>query len=408
MPISKPGASAAAITFAGFVALAVAMGIGRFAFTPLLPMMQQDAGVSVAAGGWLASANYLGYFLGALSVVWLRIRAAPAIRAGLLMIGMATLAMGLTHRFAVWWLLRAVAGIMSAWVLVFVSAWCLEKLAPLRRPILSGMVFAGVGAGIAAAGALSIALMYMGTGSAHAWIAFGVLALVLTAVIWPLFDAAAAAAPQKTEPPAEGGLRWDRECLRLILCYGAFGFSYIIPATFLPVMARQAVHEPLIFGLSWPIFGLAALVSTLAAAVLQGSIGNRRLWIVSHLVMAFGVALPVFRPDIIGILLAALFVGGTFMVITMTALREAREVAGRHATGLIAAMTAAFAAGQIAGPIGVSCLIDNDEDFSVMLSIACLLLTISAYALSGRVDLKRLADTEPTRSTGTINSGDTR
>src|SRR5262249_31143248 len=75
--------SPAAVAGTGLVALAVAIGIGRFAFTPILPMMQEDAGVSVAAGGWLAAANYVGYLAGALSVIWWRIGGAAGIRGGL-------------------------------------------------------------------------------------------------------------------------------------------------------------------------------------------------------------------------------------------------------------------------------------------------------------------------------------
>ena len=88
------GHPASAVAGAGATALAVAMGIGRFAFTPILPMMQQEAAISVGEGGWLASANYLGYLLGALSAVKLPWRAATAIRAGLLVIGIATFSMG--------------------------------------------------------------------------------------------------------------------------------------------------------------------------------------------------------------------------------------------------------------------------------------------------------------------------
>jgi len=374
--------SAGVIALAGFLALAVAMGIGRFAFTPILPMMQDDAGVSIAMGGWLASANYIGYLVGALSVMILKIRAAVAIRAGLVTIALATLAMGVEAHFAIWIALRALAGVASAWVLVYVSAWCLERLASLRRPALNSTVFAGVGAGIALAGGLCLALMHVHAGSARAWIVLGVLSVVLSAGIWPVFGAGDDAPPTNAGRPARRAIAWDREAVRLVLCYGAFGFGYIIPATFLPVMAKQVIQDPAVFGWSWPVFGAAAMGSPLATAMLRSVVSNRRLWIASHLLMAFGVALPVVWPGIAAIMVAALFVGGTFMVITMVGMQEARDVAGAHATGLMAALTSAFALGQIVGPVIVSYVVAASGNFSVALMIASAVLVVSAYELT--------------------------
>jgi len=376
---------ATAVALAGLTALAVAMGIGRFAFTPILPMMQEDAGLSVAGGGWLASANYLGYLLGAISATAMRVRAATAIRGGLVVIGIVTLGMGLEHRFAAWVVLRALAGIGSAWVLVFASAWCLERLAPVRRPLLNGVVFAGVGTGIAVAGGSCLVLMQASASSAQAWIGLGTLALVGTAAVWRAFGADAGAdadtGTNEGRHPTTRGHQWDADSVRLVLCYGAFGFGYIVPATFLPVMARRLVHDPSVFGWSWPVFGAAALVSPLAAAAWARRVGHRRLWMLSHLVMALGVAFPILWPVIGGVMIAALLVGGTFMVITLAGMQEARAVAGPRATGLMAAMTAAFGTGQIVGPMSVSSMVDPTADFSKPLLVACVLLVASACAL---------------------------
>src|SRR5262249_30796244 len=130
------------VALAGLVALAVAMGIGRFAFTPIFPMMQHDREMSVTAGSWLASANYLGYLAGAalVSLLARRVPAAAGIRGGLLVIAAATLGMGALDRFTAWVVLRGIAGLASAAVLIFTSAWCLERLAPSRRPLLNGAV----------------------------------------------------------------------------------------------------------------------------------------------------------------------------------------------------------------------------------------------------------------------------
>lgn len=362
---------------AGLAALAVAMGIGRFAFTPILPMMQQDAGLSIAAGGLLASANYLGYLLGALSATMLRIAPERAIRAGLLAVGIVTLAMALPLPFSIWLLLRLLAGVASAWLLISVSAWGMEALAAYQRPFLNSLVFAGVGTGIATAGLVCLALNE--ETSSQAWAALGGLALAVTALIWRVFGHTRAAVGPK--PSEHARYRWDALSVRLVLCYGITGFGYIIPATFLPVMAKQALHGSPLFGWSWPVFGLAAALSTLAVAPLVKRAGNRRVWIASHFIMAFGIVLPAIWTGLPAIILAALCVGGTFMVVTLTALQEARRIAGQNATVLIAAMTSSFAAGQIIGPLTVSAGLGGSGSFSVALAVAAAMLAGSALLL---------------------------
>jgi predicted MFS family arabinose efflux permease len=148
-------------------------------------------------------------------------------------------------------------------------------------------------------------------------------------------------------------------------------------------MARTLVPDPLVFGWAWPIFGAAAMASTLVAGAAIRVVGNRRIWALAQLVMAAGVAAPVLWPTMGGVMAAALLVGGTFMVSTMGGMQEAQIVAGPHATRLMAAMTAAFAAGQIAGPLLVAATaVGPNRDFSRPLSVACLLLLVSAGALA--------------------------
>ena len=371
------------IALAGLAALAVAMGIGRFAFTPILPMMLEDAGLSVAAGGWLAAANYLGYLAGALWAGAMRATAATAIRAGLVVISVTTLGMALDAGFATWALLRLAAGVATAWVMIHTSAWCLETLAALGHPTLAGVVFAGVGIGIIGAGSLCVLLMALHANSASAWLVLGSVAIAVTVLLWPAFRSPAGM-PGHTH--ASG--RWTWEEARLVAAYGAYGLGYIIPATFLPVMAREVVSDAALFGWAWPAFGSAALLSALGVALLGGRYSHRAVWIASHLVMALGVAAPVLWPGIGGIVLAALGVGGTFVVITMVGFQEARSVATAHGGGnaprLMAAMTAAFAAGQIVGPLFVSLIVGTGGGFSAALLSASAVLVAGALLLVRR------------------------
>ena len=144
--------------------LAAAMGIGRFAFTPLMPLMQAHSDLTLAQGGWLAAANYAGYLAGALLCVLANPNPGAAARAGLAGVALFTLAMGLTADFQWWLVWRFVAGVASALVLVGISAWALQRLARAERAHWAGWVFAGVGVGIVFAGLVSLVIAVRGTG----------------------------------------------------------------------------------------------------------------------------------------------------------------------------------------------------------------------------------------------------
>jgi hypothetical protein len=282
---------------------------------------------------------------------------------------------------SVWLILRAVAGIASAWVLVHVSSWCLERLAQLGRPLLNGTVYAGVGTGIFIAGFLCVAFMRFNLSSSGAWIALGAASLVASAVLWPVFDSSSSAARA-----AAGKPRWDGEAIRLVACYGAYGLGYIIPATYLPVMARSSIEDPALFGWAWPLLGAVAAASTLAVAPLLGRMNDRHVWILAHVVMAIGVASPFFFPGLAGILMAAICVGATFVVVTLVGMQEARRVAGERAARLMAAMTAAFAAGQILGPLFVAAAAGAGGTLPGAMAAAGFVLLASAGALIPRRD----------------------
>jgi len=369
-----------AIVWAGFVALAIAMGIGRFAFTPLLPLMQSDLGMGLAQGGWLASANYLGYFAGALSAAYLPWTAVTLLRVGLLLVAITTALMGWTTVWSTWIAWRSIAGVASAWVLVATASLCLARLNASGQPEKSGWVFAGVGAGIFVAGILCLGADLRGVGASNTWLVLGALAVIAMLATFPLWRQPAAPSASVEAAPASNGNGYRR----LVLAYGVFGFGYILPATFLPAQAKALLNDQAIFGLAWPVFGLAAALSTLACGWLLKRFSLRALWLLAQMLMALGVIIPVFAPGLVSIMIAAIFVGGTFMVITMLGMQQAQLSGGPRARVLIANLTASFAIGQLAGPVVFSLL---NEHFGASLT-SSLYLAFGALLLGCLLLLK--------------------
>ena len=369
--------SVRAAVLVGLVSLAAAMGIGRFAFTPILPLMQEKLGVTLAEGAWLATANYIGYLVGACASFAMAPKAGVSAKWGLVAVALSTLAMGITSNPLIWFVFRLVAGVASAFVLIGASAWALAHVAFHRRSDLAGWVFAGVGIGISLAGVVALVSGTLRGTPAQSWAALGIIALLIAVLSWGRLSTATSASKAQ-----EGNVvtRLDRSAWLLVACYGSFGFGYIIPATFLPAAARSLVSDPMVFGWVWPVFGLAAAVSTVGVTTIFRATAPRRVAAVSLLVMAVGVAMPTFDKTLGAVLMSAVCVGGTFMVTTMAAVQEARRIS-TNPDRLIAALTAAFALGQLAGPLVVSLSLSSGLGFMLPGVAAAALLVSSAVAL---------------------------
>ena len=393
------------IALAGMVALAVAMGIGRFAFTPLLPMMLHDGVLDLASASWLASSNYLGYLLGALLCTCAPAMArrwpaltlpagAKMLRAGLVATGALTLGMAVPWPQA-WPLLRFAAGVASAFVFIFTSGWCLSRLAQLHSGALGGVMYAGPGAGIVLSGLLASAMVALGWSAAAGWLLFGVLAAGLTAGVWciyaegPLRGVPAGAAVQPTAPAVPAVVP-KAEFALLALAYGLAGFGYIITATFLPVIARQAIPGSAWLDLFWPIFGSAVVAGALLCTRVRLA-GDLRYWLAgAYLVQAAGVLASVLSPSRSGFALGSVLLGLPFTAITFFAMLEVRRLRPDAVASAMGLLTALYGLGQILGPPLAAGLLRRSPNpaagFALSLQIAAgaLLAGAALYLLSAR------------------------
>jgi hypothetical protein len=381
------------IAFAGMLSLAVAMGIGRFAFTPLLPMMLHDGVIDLPAASWLATANYLGYWLGAMACAlqpwvwaWLLperpVMHTKAMRLGLALTVVLTLGMAV-HWPTVWPLLRFLAGIASALVFVYTSGWCLARLASAGAPQLGGVIFVGPGLGIAVSGFATTAMVAGGASAATGWAAMAVLAVVLAALVWPKVQGVVATATPLTGLSGASG---GGAMALLSLAYGLAGFGYIVTATFLPVIARQTLPGSVWLDLFWPVFGLGVAAGALITIRFPAHWDRRHLLMGCYALQATGIMLGVWWPSLVGFALGSLLVGLPFTAITLFAMQEVRRVRPLGVSGGIGLLTAVYGLGQIAGPPWVAVMLGHSattgQGFALSLETAAasLLLGIVLYA----------------------------
>ncbi|MEK1868899.1 MAG: YbfB/YjiJ family MFS transporter, partial [Ensifer adhaerens] len=228
---------------AGAIAMASAMGFGRFSFTPILPGMMSGIPLSAADAGFVASANFVGYLVGAVLAAygWAAGRERLVALLSLLATAVLLAAMGMTESVAAFAIIRFLAGVASALAMIFTSSIVLSHGAAAGNDHVQAAHFGGPGAGIALSSVMVALVGFFFHDDAGDWrldwfggAAFSAVALV---AVWYLLPAGPVrSAHVDKEPP----LRWTRPMVLLTTSYGLFGFGYVITATFLVTIARMA------------------------------------------------------------------------------------------------------------------------------------------------------------------------
>jgi predicted MFS family arabinose efflux permease len=360
------------LALGGLVALAAAIGVGRFVYTPILPLMVEDLGMTQGTAGLLASANFAGYLMGALLAATRVVQGSRRgwLLAGLTASALTTGAMALPSSTVAFLLLRFAGGVASAFALVFASALVLDALAEAGRPHLAAVHFAGVGVGVAVSAALSAGLTAFGGGWRSIWLTGGVISLAAVVAV------AASIPPRSPLRPAPADrARGAHGLAALVAAYGLFGFGYIITATFIVAIVRDGSHARAFEPIVWLVFGLTAAPSVAFWNWAAGRVGLASAFALACVTEAIGVAASVMHSEA-AILLAAALVGGTFMGLTALGLIGARRLTAGDPRSTLAVMTAAFGAGQIVAPAFAGFVHDATASFVLpsLAAVAALLL----------------------------------
>lgn len=352
--------------------LAVVMGFGRFAYTALYPYMVNEQILGIEQGSWAAAANYLGYLIGAIWTIRIKLNQAHQWALVALLGTAITLgALYLTSLGVLIISIRLLAGVFSAVGIVATSMWLLGQRQKLNA---APIMYAGVGLGIAASAQL-VAVMSERWLSPQIWLMLALMALAVTAlVIHGLFFEQSQDSPVSASSAATNS-RLDAQALPVL--YGLAGFGYIITATYLPLLITLAVASADI-EFVWTAFGLSVIPSCFIWYQISRRLGTRMALVLNMLMQAIGVILPVALPYAMGYMLSALLVGGGFMGTVTLVMPIAKQLTTKTGKNLIAIATVAYSIGQILGPIVSAQLYRWTQGFEMSLLLAMIALLMGA------------------------------
>jgi predicted MFS family arabinose efflux permease len=374
----------------GILSLIIAMGIGRFAYTPILPLMQKDLSFSDAVAGYVASSNYAGYLLGAFftGAIPLKEYRTISLRISLIISILTTALMGLTYSHLLWYVLRLLSGFASAFVFVLASSIVLDKLATRNQTNWSGLFYGGVGFGILLSSivipSLNYSFQWEGT-----WIGLAVVSGILAYFVWIWLDDSPDIVERKKKqeifvhvPPTKW-LAW------LTIAYGLEGLGYIVTGTFIVSIAEKTSSFHSGATLVWMMVGLAGIPSCLIWSLLAKKWGYVKSLVAAMTLQSFGIAMPVFWMSQTSFIISALLFGATFMGITTLATTLARQMNPSNSSRIIGNLTTIYAIGQMMGPTLAGVLSSFTHNFNAALEGAASVVLVGAIFLLTGIQFER-------------------
>lgn len=383
---------------AGLCASLVAIGLARFAYTPLIPPLIHAHWFTAADTVTLSAANFAGYFAGALfgRPIAARLSNRHALRWLMVAATAAFFACAFPLSVSWYFVWRFLSGLSGGAIMVLVATAILPHIAPARRGFVSGMIFLGLGLGIAASGTLVPALLTLGL--RETWLGLGALALVLTALSWfgwPATDAPAGTpTPPAGHPEIGAALRAERPTLRLLSLQYAANALGLVPAMVLLVdyVARGLGQGPNVGAGYWVLYGVAAIAGPLVSGFMGDRMGFRNAYRLALLLQALAVAALALWDGPVAIVAATIVLGAFTPGVVPLMLGRVHDTLPHDPSAQRAAwsrVTSAFALFQVLAGYGYSYLFAHThENYALIFACGAVAFMIALgadLALRGRV-----------------------
>lgn len=359
----------------GMIVLTLGMGIGRFLYTPMLPVMLHEGLFTFSQLSLIASANYAGYLVGSLLFSFGIFSAVNKLRVLLLVSALLTVMliflMAKVTQPEIILLIRFLAGVASAGMMIFGSMLVLQHT---HHPFVIASLFSGVGVGIFIGNEYVIAGVFYALNSRVLWIGAAIISAILFVILTMLLPKDNhMISPVKAAVGVESDIQW----WNLALLYGLAGFGYIIVATYLPLMARGGGNTFLADHI-WSIVGLAIIPGC------YGWLWAARKWNIlfclsaNLIVQASCVVMAIFINSPLLLTISCIGFGGTFMGTSSLVMPLARKISAPKKINLLGLVTLTYGIGQILGPLVVSVFQSNKNGMTYSILLGAVSLFIAA------------------------------
>ncbi|MEH6577134.1 MAG: YbfB/YjiJ family MFS transporter [Amphritea sp.] len=357
----------------GIFGLILTVGIARFCYTTLLPAMQEQAGLGDAAGGFLATVNYIGYMCGALLAAFVgNLKTKDTLyRAGLITAVITTAAMAATDNLYIWTILRYFSGLSSAAGMLISAGLIMNWLIRHKRRTELGIHYSGAGLGIIVSAVAAQAMLnYLDW--REQWFALGVIGAFIAIPAWrwlPRPDTRhQTISGQKLEdnPPSR---KW---LLLLMAMYFCAGYGYVISATFLVAIVEA---QPTLQGdgqLVWMFVGISASPAVIIWDRIARRIGDLKSLLIAFIIQIIGIILPALNDTLWVVILSAILYGGSFIGIVSLVLAMAGRFYPTKPAKLMGKLTLLYGVAQIAAPAIAGIIAENNGSYADSLYIAAI------------------------------------
>ena len=361
------------------LALMIAMSISRFAYTPILPFMQQDTSMNNQNAGLLATFNYLGYLMGAIIPMFITIKSKVFDLKLYVMINViSVILMGFSEHFLIWSVLRIIAGITSGTIFVVASNVALEALRMANKQSISGILYSAVGIGIFSSSIFIFLYTQAQTWKAT-WIILGVVALMAGIIILTSMKDNPSISKHSTSSNQNQGKALNRAfIIPFSIAYFFEGAGYIVTGTFLVALIKTIPAYADYAALSWMFVGLGAMPDTLIWSLFAEKIGYKKAIYSALILQIISVGLPIFSHHMLGLIVASMLFGATFLGLTTLFMSKSQELMyhTNQKLNLVSLLTVIYSVGQMIAPMIAGVLIGDSNNYQLALTFAMILLIL--------------------------------